>query len=80
VLVAECIPAEDPVGAAARAAWNVAAEIGAAQQQLSIDVAETLSVAALRTAVAEYRPHILVISARGALAPNRSVAGLRVGD
>jgi hypothetical protein len=80
VLVAECIPAEDPVGAAARAAWNVAAEIGAAQEQLSIDVVETLSVAALRTAVAEYRPHILVISAHGALAPNRSVAGLRVGD
>jgi hypothetical protein len=80
VLVAECIPADDPVGAASREGWGVAADIGSAEERITIEVVETLSVAALRAALADSRPDILVISAHGVLAKDRTVAGLQVGE
>lgn len=81
VLVAECIPAEDPVGAASRAAWGVAAEdIDAATVEMTLEVVETLSVGSFRTAIADATPDILIISAHGALSKHPNMAGLRIGD
>jgi hypothetical protein len=52
VLVAECIGHDDPVGTASRAGWEVAAEhIRTAGERITIDVVDTLSVEALRSAI-----------------------------
>ena len=49
VLVAECIPSEDPVGKMSRAAWDVGAGIfGDPSHETSLSRVETLSVRALR--------------------------------
>jgi hypothetical protein len=79
VLVAECIPAEDHVGAASRVGWQAAAQLEASEPRMTFAIAETLSVDALRAAIAEHEPDILVISAHGALGPGRTVAGLWIG-
>jgi CHAT domain len=78
VLVAECIPQEDPVGAASRKGWTFARDnLGAG---LSIELVETLAVDALRTAIEQQQPDVLVISAHGVLTNDRAVAGLQIGD
>lgn len=81
VLVAQCIPADDAVGAASRLGWSVAAEgLNGGREAITLDVVETLSIDALRTAIADHQPDVLVIAAHGALSENRSLAGLHVGD
>jgi CHAT domain len=81
VLVAECIPAEDRVGAKSRDGWHFVAEhIADAAGPITVEVVETLSIAALREAIADKRPHVLVISAHGLLSPRRDVAGIQVGE
>jgi hypothetical protein len=79
VLVAECISADDHVGAASRAGWRAAAQLETSEPRMTFAIAETLSVDALREAIAEHRPDILVISAHGAFGPDRTFAGLRIG-
>ncbi len=79
VLVAECIPADDPVGAASRVGWKAAAELGVKEARMTLSMAETLSVDALRAAIADHRPDVLVISAHGISGRNPNIAGLRVG-
>ncbi|MGW8955608.1 CHAT domain-containing protein [Streptomyces sp. NPDC055709] len=79
VLIAECIPTSDPVGRLSRLGWEGAMEvIEAAGDALKVDTVETLTVDALRHAVAEYRPDFLIISAHGAYKGN--LAGLVIGD
>ena len=79
VLVAECIPAEDRVGAASRMGWLTAAQLEADQPRITFAIAETLSVRALRAAIDEHRPDILVISAHGGFGAGRASAGLHIG-
>lgn len=79
VLIVECISADDRVGAASRRAWKVAEELSDAKRSVSIRLAETLTVKALREAVARYRPDILVISAHGFYSPELNTAGLLIG-
>jgi CHAT domain-containing protein len=81
VLVAECIPRADPVGALSRRGWMTAQQAFAGRTgQITLDLVETSSVAALREAIAAYRPDLIVISAHGVLSSADNVAGLRVGD
>ncbi|MDQ3933074.1 MAG: CHAT domain-containing protein [Actinomycetota bacterium] len=81
VLVAECISPEDPVGAMARAGWKAATDfIRSSGEAVRFEVVKTLSVAALRAAITEQQPDILIISAHGILSPRRDLAGLLVGD
>jgi hypothetical protein len=78
VLVAECIAADDPVGYLSRTGWQFAADsIRAEGPTVTLDLVETLSVDALRTAIAEKIPDFLVISAHGSVTGN--TAGLMVG-
>jgi hypothetical protein len=80
VLVAECIPVDDPVGPASRAGWRVAADhVRTAGERITMDIVETLSVDALRGAIADNRPDVLIISAHGVLAREHNIAGLKVG-
>jgi hypothetical protein len=79
VLVAECIPAEDRVGAASRAGWQAAVRLEANEPRITLATAETLSVEALRSAIDEHRPDILVISVHGAFGPGHTAAGLQIG-
>lgn len=80
-LIAECISRDDPVGVASRSAWSLAsADLTDKTRSISIAVEETLSVSALREAIARYRPQILVISAHGFFEPDRNLAGLVIGD
>lgn len=80
ILVAECIPADDPVGALSRIGWRSAAQLEADQPRLTFAITATLSVDALRAAIAEHRPDILVISAHGGFGPGRTSAGLQIGS
>jgi hypothetical protein len=81
VLVAECIPEDDPVGKLSRIGWEVTrAMLSRAGQVLELELAETLSPQELRAAVAERRPDLLIISAHGVVAPAGNVAGLAIGD
>lgn len=80
VLVAECISPEDPVGAMARTGWKAATDfIRESGEPVRCEVNETLSIDALRAAITERRPDILIISAHGTLSPRRNLAGLLVG-
>jgi CHAT domain len=80
VLVAECIPARDPVGALSRVGWSAAAQLQRDETRMTFEMVETLSVDALRTAIGDHRPHILVISAHGVFGRGPTVAGLQIGD
>jgi hypothetical protein len=82
VLVAECIPPEDPVGHLSRSGWELVIEFVRENgpPSLTVDFEETLSIEALRAAVAEKQPAFLVISAHGSLNLRGNVAGLMVGD
>ncbi|KOU13191.1 hypothetical protein ADK51_35590 [Streptomyces sp. WM6368] len=78
VLVAECIPASDPVGRISREGWSLARKAAAPQSgKLTIIQAETLTLDALQKSVAEHRPDILVISAHGTMVGN--MAALVIG-
>lgn len=82
VLIAECIPRADPVGALSRRGWTAAQEMLArgAGEQIVVDLVETLSVGAVREAIVAHRPDVLIISAHGTLSPTGNVAGLSIGD
>lgn len=78
VLVAECIPAADPVGRASRSGWEFVDDmVRRSGQALTLEYVETLSLDALRQALAAKEPEILVISAHGALLGN--AAGIVIG-
>lgn len=79
VLVAECIPDSDPVGAPSRLGWATALAMLAsdAGDRIAADLVETSSAEGLRAAIAASRPHILIISAHGKFAGN--AAGLVIG-
>jgi hypothetical protein len=81
VLIAECIPATDPVGRLSRVGFEAIRDNRhLADGGLAITLVETLSVEALRAAISTHLPDILVISAHGKLSPNGLVAGLSIGD
>jgi len=81
VLVAECIPSRDPIGLPSRAGWDVAAKVlRESGQSATLDHVETLSVRALREAIRERNPNILVISAHGAFDEGLQAAGLAIGQ
>ncbi|MFJ1742467.1 CHAT domain-containing protein [Streptomyces microflavus] len=69
VLIAECIPISDRIGRHSREGWRLARQ-AAAPDALTVLQAETLTLEALREAVAEHLPDILVISAHGTMAGN----------
>lgn len=79
VLIAECIPADDPVGQASRNAWQGAAEM-IAGASISVEVHETLSINSLRAKIEELQPSVLIISAHGFHRPDSNLAGLIIGD
>ena len=80
VLVAECIPPTDPVGAISRAGWSAGKEfIQEGRYPITFDVVETLSISDLRAAIEEKSPAIIVISAHGVYRPKSNLAGLAVG-
>ncbi|MFV9423255.1 CHAT domain-containing protein [Microbacterium sp. S1037] len=79
VLIAECIPDDDPVGAVSRRAWAFTATT-LSSNDIEIDVRETLNARALREAIAEVRPSVLVISAHGFQQPDANIAGLMIGN
>ncbi|MBO3676902.1 CHAT domain-containing protein [Streptomyces sp. NEAU-YJ-81] len=79
VLVAECIPAHDPVGQISRIGWRTAREnVEVEASGTTMKIVETLSLDQLRRAVADEAPHFLVISAHGTLGKNS--AGLVIGE
>ncbi|WP_146057738.1 CHAT domain-containing protein [Streptomyces sp. SM10] len=78
VLVAECIPSKDPVGRISRAGWWETQDVLKDVEGLSIHTVETLSLEALRKAVDEHRPDLLIISAHGTLVGN--LAAIVIGD
>lgn len=82
VLIAECIPEGDAVGALSRRSWAAANEMRASRvgERITVDVVETPSADAVREAILVHRPDILIISAHGALSPTGNVAGLRIGE
>jgi hypothetical protein len=79
VLIAECIPSDDPVGRASRRGWDFAADevFGTCGEQATVDHVETPSMSALRAAIADRGPDILVLSAHGS---SRQAAGLMIGE
>ncbi len=80
VLVAECIPHDDPVGRMSRGGWDVGAQLfdEEAARGSTLVRADTPSMADVRRAIEDVRPDILVLSAHGA--SNGNVAGLAIGD
>jgi hypothetical protein len=81
VLIVECIPSTDPVGAVSRTAWRRAVdELSDSSTSITMAIEETLSSAALRAAVIEHKPDILIISAHGFSIPNSNVAGILIGE
>jgi hypothetical protein len=79
VLVAECIPEEDPVGQLSRDGWNVARKMFDNQHRVNFEFVDTLTVDEFRRVVAENRPDILVISAHGIHNDDVSLTGLQIG-
>jgi hypothetical protein len=80
ILVAECIPISDPVGVMSRQGWDVSESYFARQgPPVELRRVETLSVEALRAAVGEHAPDILVISAHGSLLHDSNVATIIIG-
>jgi hypothetical protein len=81
VLVAECIPTSDPVGVMSRQGWDVSESYFASQgPPVELRRVETLSVEALRAAVGEHAPDILVLSAHGSLLRASNAATILIGD
>jgi len=80
VLVAECIPSSDPVGRLSRIGWDSAAEMfRQSGQPATLDHVETLSIRAVRSAISEHYPDILVVSAHGVFGGGLYPAGLAIG-
>jgi hypothetical protein len=80
VLVAECISAEDPVGRYSRMGWSATQKnLRRAHRPMEFEIVETLSFTAFRSAIEEFRPHFLVISAHGIFNRGSNVAGLMIG-
>ncbi|MGA5810200.1 hypothetical protein ACPC3D_31935 [Streptomyces cellulosae] len=78
VLVAECIPASDPVGRISRDGWRITQDTLKGVEGLSIHAEQTLSLDALREAVSAHTPDLLIISAHGTLVGN--TAAIVIGD
>ncbi|MFZ4163163.1 CHAT domain-containing protein [Streptomyces griseoincarnatus] len=78
VLVAECIPASDPVGRISRDGWRIAQDTLKGVEGLSLHAVQTLSMDDLREAVSEHSPDLLIISAHGTLVAN--TAAIVIGD
>ncbi len=70
VLVAECIPASDPVGRISRDGWRIAQDTLKGVEGLSLHAVQTPSMDDLREAVSEHSPDLLIISAHGTLVAN----------
>lgn len=81
VLIAECIPERDPVGRLSRLAWRaVNDEMSAGGFAVEVSTIETRSRAALRAAITETQPDVLVLSAHGFSAPESNIAGVVIGE
>jgi hypothetical protein len=81
VLVAEAIPEDDIVGRYSRAGWeSVEDMIRQQSNRITMERVETLSIDALKSAISNKKPDILVISAHGHLDLASNVAGLMIGD
>lgn len=81
VLVAECIPLDDPVGAAARRGWVTAREFALEQSRpLDIEIVDIPDEARLRQELNRASCDILVISAHGFYDPRSNTAGLAIGS
>jgi hypothetical protein len=82
VLVAQCIPEADSVGALARRGWAAAQKMLAqsAGERIAVGSVETPSAAALREAIVAHGPDILIVIAHGTLSSSGDVAGLSIGD
>ncbi|KAB1658140.1 CHAT domain-containing protein [Pseudoclavibacter sp. CFCC 11306] len=79
VLVAECIPSSDPVGAASRVGWaRIADEMEAAG--IDFTISETLTRVSLREAITASAPDVLILSAHGFHASEQNVAGIIIGE
>ncbi len=80
ILIAECIPEDDPVGRLSRDAWIVGRELfdDEAAAASSLVHMEIHSAAELRAAIADVGPDVVVLSAHGA--SNGNVAGVTIGD
>jgi hypothetical protein len=81
VLICECINRDDTVGQASRAAWtHLRDDLAGSGEPMHVFVEETLSAQAVRAAIKEHRPDILMLSAHGDYRPRNNLAGLRIGD
>lgn len=81
VLVAECIPADDPVGQISRIGWQFSKEQAEVERRpVDFHICETLSVASFKRAIEENSCNILVISAHGFYNIRANIAGLMIGD
>lgn len=81
VLIAECIPSTDPVGAASRRGWSTAVEnLPDPARGVSVFTEEISSTEQLREALATHRPDVLVLSAHGYYDPSSNAAGLIIGE
>lgn len=80
VLIAECIPRADPVGRLSRVGWDFATSNLLHNEAVTIKHVDTESAAALRSQIADEKPHILVLSAHGVYLRNANTAGLKIGN
>ncbi len=80
VLVCECIPLTDPVGATSRAAMvQTKALLDETGSSVRVKVTETDSPEEIRTAIARHLPKILVLSAHGYYPTDGTASGLEIG-
>jgi hypothetical protein len=81
VLIAECIPSDDPVGRASRTGWDVALDL-AEQSKFSVEILheDANSVSDIAAMISRHNPHVLVLSAHGIFDTNTNLAGIRVGE
>ena len=80
ILIAECIPDADPVGQVSRVGWSTVEAEMSTQPHVHVTVTETLTPAAIRDAIEQVHPDILVLSAHGFNDPSLNVAGLVIGE
>lgn len=82
VLVVECIPASDRVGALSRRAWDAAEHIfeGGEGAPAVLHRRDAQSITDLRDALNELRPDILVLSGHGFSDPVTNTAGVAIGS
>lgn len=80
VLVVECIPDADPVGAISRQMWeDTARRLTDSSRSVSVDVVPVSGKIEFATAVKAHRPDVLVVSAHGVYAPESNSAMLMIG-